>query len=167
MGGLWFSCFVVDFLSFRKCQENVVLLYDGESCRTNYDARKTRPFYGGAVFKFPDDLDELKLLEQSLANKLPTKFKRPDVKLSKTIGIYYKHFPADCPTKKQPGGSRAPTVPPSIFGNTRSSLFVQTQSAITPREPDKRNVIAELKVLNDSAREYALDVVDSFSNILK
>ena len=46
-------------------------------------------------------------------------------------------------------------------------LFVQTPTAMTLREPDKRNVKAESRVLNVAAREDALDVVDSFSNILK
>ena len=58
-------------------------------------------------------------------------------------------------------------VPPSIFGNIRSSPFVQTATAITPREPDKRNVTADSRTLYAAAREDALDVVDSFSNILK
>ena len=129
-----------------------------------YCMMATRPFEGWTVNKFPDDLDELKLWEQSLPNKLPTKVKGPDGKLSKIIDVCYKHFPTDCPTKKQPGGSITPTVPPSIFGNTRSSLFVQTPTAITPRESDKRNATAELRVLNAAV---ALDVVDSFSNIIK
>ena len=39
--------------------------------------------------------------------------------------------------------------------------------AITPWEPDKRNVTAELRVLYAAVHEDALDIVDSFSNILK
>ena len=56
-------------------------------------------------------------------------------------------------------------MPLSIFGNTRSSLLVQKPTAI--REPDKRNVKTESRVLNAAAREDAWDVVDSFSNTLK
>ena len=44
---------------------------------------------------------------------------------------------------------------------------MQTATAITPREPDKRNVTADSRTLYAAAREDALDVVDSFSNILK
>ena len=53
------------FLSFRK----YCTVYDGEPWRTNYNATKTRPFEGGTVYKFPEDLDKLKLCEQSMLNK--------------------------------------------------------------------------------------------------
>ena len=70
--GLWFSYFVVNFLSFRKCQENVVLcmmasLVEQITTRRRPDHFKVRLYINFLM------LDELKLWEQSLPNKLPTK----------------------------------------------------------------------------------------------
>ena len=146
----------------RKC----CTIFDGESCRTNYNATKTRPFEGGAVYRFPHNLDEQSNWEKCLPNKLPDTVKGADSKISKDIGICYKHFPSDCPTKKQPGGSLVPTVPPSIFGNTSSALFVQT-AVTSPREPDKRNVTAEARAEAARSIEEAVDNIDSYANLVK
>ena len=107
----------------RKCSS----IFNGEPCRTNYSATKKYPFEGGTVYGFPtSDPSEQELWEKSLPKRLSDEGKGPDGKIKKTIGVCYKHFPPDCPKKKQPGGSLVPTVLPSIFGCTDSSLFLQT-----------------------------------------
>ena len=76
--------------------------------------------------------------------------------VSKNIGICDKHFPPDCPRIKKPGGSLVPTVPPSIFGTTKSSLFVQT--AFSPRVA----VTAESRRSNEETRRLEADKIISF-----
>ena len=142
----------------RKC----CTLFDGESCRTNYAATKTRPFEGGTVYRFPDDLEQQSVWEKRLPNKLPDKVKDDDGKISKDIGICYKHFPSDCPTKSQRGGSLVPTVAPSIFGNTSSAMFIQTVTTTSTCEPDRRNITAEARAEIARVNEEVKDTVDSF-----
>ena len=79
--------------------------------------------------------------------------------VSKNIGICDKHFPPDCPRIKKPGGSLVPTVPPSIFGTTKSSLFVQT--AFSPRVA----VTAESRRSNEETRRLEADKIISFDKI--
>ena len=91
----------------------------------------------------------------------------PDGKLKKTNkGVCYKHFPSDCPKKKQPGGSLVPTVLPSIFGCTDSSLFAQT-AIKTLRDPDKRNITVETRAQRVAVREEVIDTIDSFVNLVQ
>ena len=80
--------------------------------------------------------------------------------VTKNIGICNKHFPLDCPRViKKPGGSLVPTVPPSIFGTTKTSLFVQTTSS--PRIA----ITAESRRLRTQIRELEVDKINSFSQI--
>ena len=66
-------------------------------------------------------------------------------KITKNIGVCEKHFRPDCPQIKKPGGYLVPAVPPSIFGDTKCSLFVQT--ATPSRVPEERNITAESRAL--------------------
>ena len=59
-------------------------------------------------------------------------------KITKNVSVCEKHFPPDCQRIKKPGGYLVPAVPPSIFGDTKCSLFVQTA---TPSRVPKKNVI--------------------------
>ena len=45
-------------------------------------------------------------------------------KITKNVSVCEKHFPPDCQRIKKPGGYLVPAVPPSIFGDTKCSLFV-------------------------------------------
>ena len=112
----------------RKC----CTMFDSKACRTNYDATKTHPFEGGTVFGFPSDLEEQKRWEMSLPNKLRASSKDKNGRIGRNVGVCYKHFRPDCPTKVQPGGFKVPTEAPSVFGKTQSSLFTQTTTKRSP-----------------------------------
>ena len=50
-------------------------------------------------------------LGKSIAYRLPDSLKDRDGKISKNIGICYKHFSPNCSTKKQSGGSDVQMLP--------------------------------------------------------
>ena len=143
----------------RKC----CTIYDGKSCRTNYRGTQKHSFEGGKVYRFPDN--EKRVWESRLPNKLPDSVKDRDGKISKDIGICYKHFTPNCPTKKQRGGIDVPTVAPTIFGNTSDTMRIQAANATSPREPDKRNVTAEARNEVSRVKMEQLDCIDSFANL--
>ena len=70
---------------------------------------------------------------------LPADLKDENGKIKKTVGVCYKHFPTDLPTKVQLGGSFQHSESPSIFGKADGSLFAQTTPKIVC-ELNKRNV---------------------------
>ena len=146
------------YLEFNNLSRKCCTIFIGESCRTNYNATRTKPFEGGTVYRFPQNPDDRKRWIQSLPN-------RP-LNISKDIHICYKHFPPDCPKNIAPGGALIPKVAPSIFGDTNSNFLIQT---VTPtRGPEKCNVTtAESRALTSKARDKVLDTVDSFSNLKK
>ena len=132
----------------RKC----CTLWDGKACRSNYDTTKTMPQMKVTTFSFPEDPNERESWIKSLPNILTCQ-------VSKNIGICEKHFPPDCPRVKKRGGSCVPVVPPSIFGTTKSSLFVQTN--FSPRAV----ITAESRRLNEEARKLEADRIASFDQI--
>ena len=93
--------------------------WNGEPCRTNYDATKKHPFEGGTVYRFPHDLEEQKRWEMSLPNVMKSA-KNTDGTYKKHVVICRKHFPPNVQTKVQPGGSVVPIESPSIFGMMRA-----------------------------------------------
>ena len=86
----------------RKC----CTFFNGECCRTNYAATKTKPLEGGTLYKFPENPDERQRWIQSLPNQSKS------LKITNNIRICYKHFPPDCPKKIVPAGALVPTVAP-------------------------------------------------------
>ena len=95
----------------RKC----CTIYDGKPCRANYKETKTHKSENEIVFGFPQDLQEQQQWKNSLPNVLTCE-------ISKTIGICAKHWPPDCPKRPARGGCLVPTVPPSLFGETKNPL---------------------------------------------
>ena len=144
----------------RKC----CTIFDGKSCRTNYDATKEHPFEGGTVYGFPSDLNEQERWERKLPNKLHAKLKNADGTIKKTVGVCFKHFRDDCPTKVQRGGSHVPTEAPTIFGNTEPSLFTQTTPNVS-RNPEKRNVTADARASTSTSDDP--DIVKNFTELVE
>ena len=66
--------------------------------------------------------------------------------------------------KKQRGGSLVPTEPPSIFGDTQSSLIPQTTSRVL-RSPELRNVTAEARTRRTSENIVDPDIVVNFADL--
>ena len=64
---------------------------------------------------------------------------------------------------KKPGGRLVPAVPPSIFGDTKCTLFVQI--ATPSRVPEKRNITANSRALKAASREKELDTIDSWDMV--
>ena len=110
----------------KACRSN----YDGKACRSNYDETKNIPHEKVTTYSFPEDPTECDLWIRSLPNIL-------SCKITKNVSVCEKHFPPDCQRIKKPGGYLVPAVPPSIFGDTKCSLFVQT--ATPSRVPKERN----------------------------
>ena len=110
-------------------------VYDGEACHSNYDETKNIPHEKVTTYSFPEDPTERELWIRSLPNIL-------SCKITKNVSVCEKHFPPDCQRIKKPGGYLVPAVPPSIFGDTKCSLFVQT--ATPSRVPKERNIIADI-----------------------
>ena len=136
----------------RKC----CTVYDGKPCRSNYDETKNIRHEKVTTYSFPDEPAERELWIRSLPNVLTCK-------ISKNIGVCEKHFPPDCPRIKEPGGRLVPAVPPSSFGDTKCSLFVQI--ATPSRVPEKRNITANWRALKAACREKELDTIDSWDMV--
>ena len=106
----------------RKC----CTVYDGKACRSNYDETKNIPHEKVTTYSFPEDPTERELWIRSLPNIL-------SCKITKNVSVCEKHFPPDCQRIKKPGGYLVPAVPPSIFGDTKCSLFVLTRKRIVDK----------------------------------
>ena len=132
----------------RKC----CTVHDGKACRSNYDETKNIPHEKVTTYSFPEDPTERELWIRSLPNIL-------SCKITKNVSVCEKHFPPDCQRIKKPGGYLVPAVPPSIFGDTKCSLFVQTA---TPSRVPERNITAESRALKAAFLEKELDTINSF-----
>ena len=141
-------------------------IWNGESCRTNFKETKKHPFEGGTVYRFPRDVDEQKRWEMALPNVLANSSKTEDGLFKKHVVICYKHFPKDVTMKIQPGGATVPVDPPSIFGDTKSTMQPQTSNC-TPRNPEKRNVTAEARTKAAQADVVDEDIIVNFSQLVK
>ena len=136
----------------RKC----CTVYDGKACRSNYGENKNIPHEKVTTYSFPEDPTERELWIRSLPNIL-------SCKITKNVSVCEKHFPPDCQRIKKPGGYLVPAVPPSIFGDTKCSLFVQT--ATPSRVPKERNITAESRALQAASLEKELDAINSFDMV--
>ena len=141
-------------------------IWNGDSCRTNFAATKKFPFQGGTVYRFPRDLAEQKRWELALPNVLANSAKDDNGIFKKHVVLCYKHFPDDVEMRVQPGGSSVPVDPPSIFGDTKSTMLPQT-SRSTPRNPEKRNITAETRAQLAKANTVDEDVITNFSSLVK
>ena len=102
----------------RKC----CTLWDGESCKTNFKATKTRELEKRPTYRFPLDKEEQNAWVRSLPNILSRELFDTNGTLSRNVVICSKHWPVGCKTKALKGGAKRPINPPSVFGNTPSVL---------------------------------------------
>ena len=137
----------------RKC----CTVFDGKSCRANYDETKNKSHEKVTVYGFPRPPEEERWV-RSLPNIL-------SCKISKYIGVCAKHWPPNVPKVKVPGGAYRPTETPSIFGQTKQLLF--SQSLTSPeRYVEEREVTAESRALKVKTRHDEVDRLGSWSNVV-
>ena len=52
--------FVKYYREFNNMPRKCCTIFNGESCKTNYKATKTKPFEAGTVYRFPENPDDRK-----------------------------------------------------------------------------------------------------------
>ena len=88
---------------------------------------------GTKVISFPNDLDERRSWCLNIPNQLDPE------KVTEHMGICLRHWPTNFKAKTGRGGHLRPVEPPTLFGNTPSSFFVQTGNS-SDRKIKKRRV---------------------------
>ena len=129
----------------RKCST----LWDGTSCKSGYKNDPNNKKY--KVIGFPNDSDEKK----SWLDTLPNVIRLEDVTVN--IGICLRHWPDNYDTKTVQGSSKRPLHPPSLFGSTSKTFFVQTATAMD-RNVSERNLTADDRRAAAARRKHELDL---------
>ena len=93
------------------------------------------------VISFPQDLEERRLWCKNTPNQL-----NPET-VAEHMGICLKHWPPHFKSKIVRGGHSRPVDPPTVFGNTPSSFFIQSPPPCD-RKIDKRRVTAESRFVD-------------------
>lgn len=134
----------------KKC----ITHFDGEPCTGNYDSSNEKV----SVFRFPKDPQERALW----VNALPSKVIVKDESV-----LCEKHWPKDFRRKKCQGplGYR-PHDPPTVFGTTPSSCFVQTSSSRL-RAIDNRTVSGESRGKKQKIDSEKDDTIMSWDDLKK
>ena len=134
----------------RKCS----VVWDSESCKSGFESDDSHT----KVISFPTNLEERKSWCQNIPMPL-----NPE-QVTEHMGICMRHWPEDHKKKKGRGGHERPDEPPSLFGNTPKSFFVQTPSE-SDRNVAKRRVSAEARHQSlDPVKDDEIKCWDDFSN---
>ena len=142
----------LSFIMPRKC----CTIWDGESCKTNFKATKTREVEKNTAFRFPLDKDEQKEWIRRLPNTLSSCLFDKNEMLSRNVVICSKHWPDGCQTKPIQGGAQRPIAPPSLFGITSKVYFMQTING-PKRNTRERLITAESRELEAKSRDQIVN----------
>ena len=135
----------------RKCS----VIWDGKSCKSGFGSDTTST----KVIAFPTDIDE----RRTWCRNIPMPLDPENV--TEHMGICMRHWPVNHNTKKIRGGHVRPDEPPSLFGETPKSFFVQTGTE-TDRNTTGRRVTAESRSLADNAKAKLADEISSWDDLV-
>ena len=129
-------------------------VFNGQPCRTNNHTTKTHSFECGTVVSLPKDLDKQKRWEM----------KDKEGRLSRNVGVCYKHFPLNCPAKILPGGTKLPTEPPWHLVVNRHPYLARPHQNSYVNQKTKYQIRSLCKM--GGLKSVVEDTVDTFYTIV-